>query len=207
MVMHLVTGGAGYLGNQIALALHSRGERVRILDILEPPDLPRGVEYVQCDILDRLQVESAMQGVDVVHHNAALVPVTKAGEHFRSVNVEGTQTALDCARKAGVELFIHVSSSAVFGVPESCPITSDTPLQPYEPYGYSKLEAERRCQGRAAVRDCSTANHCRSWTPRDLSDSLRLDLRRQESLCDRQRRPFVSIRPRSGPCPVHAAAC
>ena len=80
--MHLVTGGAGYLGNQIALALHSRGERVRILDILEPPDLPRGVEYVQTDILDRLHVERAMQGVDVVHHNAALVRVTKAGEHF-----------------------------------------------------------------------------------------------------------------------------
>ena len=62
MVMHLVTGGAGNLGNQITLALHSRGERVRILDILEPPDLPRGVEYVQCDILDRLQVESATPG-------------------------------------------------------------------------------------------------------------------------------------------------
>jgi nucleoside-diphosphate-sugar epimerase len=128
--------------------LHARGEKVRILDILDVPDLPAGIDFIRADILDPAGVALAMQGVDVVHHNAALVPLTKAGSGFWRVNVEGTETALNAAKKAGVKFFIHVSSSAVFGVPASLPITADTPLRPIERYGLSKMEAERRV-GRA----------------------------------------------------------
>ena len=144
MATHLVTGGAGFLGNQTALALHARGETVRILDLLQPAELPRNLEFIPGSILDRTTVLAAMQGVDFVHHNAALVPVTKSGSAFWRVNVEGTQIALDAAREAGVKFFIHLSSSAVFGIPASCPITDATPLEPVEEYGRSKLEAERR---------------------------------------------------------------
>jgi nucleoside-diphosphate-sugar epimerase len=144
MATHLVTGGAGFFGNQTAVALQERGETVRILDLLEPADLPRNLEFIRGSILDRPTVLQAMQGVDVVHHNAALVPVTKSGSAFWSVNVEGTQITLDAARKTGVKFFIHLSSSAVFGIPANCPITDETPLQPVEEYGRSKLEAELR---------------------------------------------------------------
>ncbi len=143
MALHLVTGGAGFLGSEIARALHARGERVRILDILEPPALPAGIEIIRGDILDGRLLAEAMKAVDVVHHSAALVPVTKAGPRFRQVNVEGTEAALEAAAKTGVGFFIYISSSAVFGIPQACPITEDTPLCPVEAYGRSKLEGEK----------------------------------------------------------------
>ena len=144
MATHLVTGGAGFLGNLTARALHARGERVRVLDILDVPDLPPGIEAIRADILDLPRVVEAVEGVDVVHHTAAMVPLTKAGELFRRVNVDGTENALVAARRTGVKFFIHVSTSAVFGLPEQCPITDATPLHPVEAYGRAKLEGERR---------------------------------------------------------------
>jgi nucleoside-diphosphate-sugar epimerase len=146
----------GFLGEQIARALDARGERVRILDILDAPELPPGIERVQGDICDAARVREAMAGVDVVHHNAAMVPLTKAGGRFWEVNVEGTEIALQAARAAGVRFFIHVSTSAVFGVPAHCPITDATPLRPIEAYGDAKLEGERRVE-RAAAAGLATA--------------------------------------------------
>src|SRR2546427_10065678 len=144
MATHLVTGGAGFLGAHTARALHARGERVRVLDLLPAPELPAGIEYLRADVLDGARVAEAMAGVDVVHHHAALVPLTKAGRRLWRVNVDGTQQVLDAARAAGVKFFIHVSTSAVFGRPERCPITDDTPLRPLEDYGRAKLGGEER---------------------------------------------------------------
>ena len=145
-MIHLVTGGSGFVGSNIARILHSRGEKVRILDIIDFDDRPEDMEFVRCDILDKQGVEAAMKNVDYVHHNVALVPLTKAGRKFWDVNVEGTQIAVDAAKKAGVKMFIHMSSSAIFGAPKECPITDDTPPNPIEIYGCAKLEGERRVQ-------------------------------------------------------------
>jgi nucleoside-diphosphate-sugar epimerase len=123
---------------------------VRVLDVLpRPPTLPESIEYIQADVRDRPRVDEAMEGIDVVHHHAAMVPLTKAGRAFLTVNVGGTQTVLDAARAAGVGFFIHVSTSAVYGVPAHCPITDATPLHPVDPYGWSKLEGERRVKAAA----------------------------------------------------------
>src|SRR6266566_8390217 len=119
---HLVTGGSGFLGNLIARRLMERGETVKILDIWDEPTRPAAIEYIQCDILDREGVRKAMQGIDMVHHNVALVPLTKSGDKFWAVNVEGSKVAAEEAVKAGVRNFIHMSSSALFGTPQ-CPIT------------------------------------------------------------------------------------
>lgn len=139
---HLVTGGSGFLGNLIARRLHARGEQARILDVWEDPSRPKEIEFVKCDIRDAAGVAQAMQGVDVVHHNVALVPLTKAGKEFWSVNVEGSRIAAEQASKAGVKTFIHMSSSAIFGAPEKCPITNDSPYAPVEVYGRAKLAGE-----------------------------------------------------------------
>ena len=171
MATHLVTGGAGFLGEQTARALHACGERVRILDVLDAPDLPPGIERVQADICDAARVAEAMAGVDVVHHNAAMVPLTKAGARFWQVNVDGTQNALDAARAAGAKFFIHVSTSAVFGLPERCPITDETPLRPVEAYGRAKLEGERRVQRAAAA-----GLPCAIVRPRTMVGSGRLGI-------------------------------
>lgn len=140
---HLVTGGSGFLGNLIARRLAERGEEVAILDIWEDPTRPKSIEFIKCDINNRQGVREAMRGVDIVHHNVALVPLTKAGDNFWKVNVEGSRVAAEEAAKAGVKSFIHMSSSALYGVPDTCPITADTPLEPIEIYGRAKLAGEQ----------------------------------------------------------------
>lgn len=146
MAMHLVTGGSGFLGSHFVRRLHALGEGVRVLDVIDSPDRPRGTEFVKRDIRDRRGVREAITGVQYVHHNVALVPLAKAGGEFRSVNVEGTQIAARAALDAGVRLFTHTSSSAVFGIPDACPITCDTPMTPVENYGRAKLAAEQEVQ-------------------------------------------------------------
>jgi nucleoside-diphosphate-sugar epimerase len=142
-VKHLVTGGSGFLGNLICRRLLERGEAVLNLDIWEDESRPSGVEFVHCDILDRDGVARAMRGVDVVHHNVALVPITKAGKRFWDVNVTGSKIAAEEACKVGVKAFIHQSSSAVFGAVERMPVTDATVPKPVEAYGAAKLESER----------------------------------------------------------------
>lgn len=138
---HLVTGGSGFLGNLIAIHLVARGEEVRILDIWEDQARPAKAEFILGSVLDRGIVAAAMKGVDIVHHTAALVPLTKAGDKFRQVNVEGTRIVAEEAVKAQVKCFVHTSSSAIFGC-APCPITNATPTKPVEIYGVSKLDGE-----------------------------------------------------------------
>src|ERR1700740_1293476 len=127
---HLITGGSGFLGNLIAQELLARGERVKIADVWEDPHRNKDIEYVQCDVRDPEAVRTAMRGVDMVHHNAALVPLTKSGRVFRDVNVEGSRiVALEAAR-TNVGCFVHMSSSAIYGSPREIPIQLTTPTAP-----------------------------------------------------------------------------
>jgi nucleoside-diphosphate-sugar epimerase len=142
LALHLVTGGSGFVGSNIARLLRARGEEVRVLDTWKDEDQSADIEFVMADINDREAVDRAMRGVSYVHHNVALVPLAKAGKGFWTVNVDGTRTALDAARTAGVKMFCHMSSSAVFGLPTEMPITEKTELQPIEIYGRAKHAAE-----------------------------------------------------------------
>jgi len=154
MMRHLVTGGSGFLGHLIARRLRARGEQVRVLDVWRDPAMSADIEYVECDIRDRAGVARAMAGIDVVHHNVALVPLTKSGGRFWEVNVDGSRIAAEAAVAAGVRGFVHMSSSAVYGLPSDCPITVRTPTGPVEIYGRAKLAGEQAVQdvcGRAGV--------------------------------------------------------
>jgi nucleoside-diphosphate-sugar epimerase len=139
---HLITGGSGFLGNLIAQELLFRGERVKIADVWEDPHRNKGIEFVQCDVRDPVAVEAAMRGVEIVHHNAALVPLTKSGSVFLEVNVEGSRTVAQEAARANVRCFVHMSSSAIYGSPREMPIQLTTPTAPVEAYGRSKLAGE-----------------------------------------------------------------
>jgi nucleoside-diphosphate-sugar epimerase len=142
MGLHLVTGGSGFVGANIARLLRERGEEVRVLDVWRDDFQRPDIEFVLADINDRESVDKAMMGVDYVHHTVALVPLAKAGKRYWTVNVEGTRTALAAARAAKVKMFCHMSSSAIFGSPNQMPITNETPRRPVEVYGRAKLAAE-----------------------------------------------------------------
>lgn len=142
----LVTGGSGYFGSVLAERAASRGDHVRIFDLNPPPAEAVAVEYVAGDVRDRDAVRAACDGVDVVLHNVAQVPLARDKELFWSVNVLGTANVLVAARQAGVSKVVHTSSSAVFGIPEANPVTEDTAGRPLEAYGRAKLQAEQLCR-------------------------------------------------------------
>jgi nucleoside-diphosphate-sugar epimerase len=144
----LVTGGSGYFGTTLVDLALARGDEVRILDV-NPPAGDRA-DVVIADVRDRDAVRKACDGIDVVFHNVAQVPLAKDRELFESVNVTGTANVLLGARDAGVKKVVHTSSSAIFGIPERNPVTEDTPPRPLEAYGRAKAEAEALCREAAA---------------------------------------------------------
>ncbi len=168
---HLVTGGSGFLGNLIARRFHAIGDQVTVLDIWEDQTRPKQIKFVNCDILNRDLVRAQMQDVEIVHHTAALVPLTKSGNRFFEVNVDGSRIVAEEAARAGVKYFIHMSSSAIFGAP-NCPADNNTQTVPLEIYGKSKLEGE------LAVRSVSerTGLKLTSVRPRTLLGQERLGI-------------------------------
>ena len=113
-----------------------------MLDV-EPPRRAPTARSCAADVRDAEAMRRAAADCDVVVDNAALVPVTRASAaEYRSVNVDGCRTTLDAAEASGAYV-LHISSSAIFGVPARLPVTVDTPPAPFEPYGESKAEAER----------------------------------------------------------------
>jgi nucleoside-diphosphate-sugar epimerase len=144
--MHLVTGGAGYFGEELVKQLVAQGTPVRIFDCNRPETLPTGhIEVVQGDIRDREAVHRACASVTHIHHNVAQVPIAKDKTQFWSVNSDGTRNLLEAALAAGVKKVVYTSSSAVFGVPAENPVTEGTVPSPAEEYGRAKLDGEHIC--------------------------------------------------------------
>jgi nucleoside-diphosphate-sugar epimerase len=146
-VLALVTGGSGYFGSLLARELGARGHSVRVLDLLDASDRPAEVAFHPGDIRDTGAVAKAVDGVDVVFHNVAQVPLARDATLFNDVNVQGTRVLLDACSAAGIAKVVHTSSSAVFGVPASNPVLESTPPTPAESYGWAKYEAEVLCRG------------------------------------------------------------
>jgi len=142
---YLITGGAGFLGINLVRHLLARGHAVRSLDIA-PFDYPEhgAVEAIHGDIRDPAAVEHAMAGVDLVVHCAAALPLYKPEKIF-STDVGGTRLLLESAQAHQVGRFIHISSTAVYGIPDHHPIYEDDRLQGVGPYGEAKIQAEEVC--------------------------------------------------------------
>ena len=145
----LVTGGSGYFGTVLAELALARGDAVRIFDV--NPTTLAGAEFVAGDVRDRVALRAACEGVDVVFHNVAQVPLAKDRALFDAVNVGGTANLLVAARDAHVAKVVHTSSSAVFGIPDHNPVTEGTPCRPLEAYGRAKLRAELLCHDAIAA--------------------------------------------------------
>jgi len=143
----LVTGGAGFLGINIVRYLLARQQRVTVLDIaqFDYHDVNAQVRAFRGDIRKREDVQIAMEGVDIVVHAAAALPLYKPADIY-STDVEGTQRALEEAARQKVERFIHVSSTAVYGIPDHHPLVETDALQGVGPYGEAKVLAETLCE-------------------------------------------------------------
>ena len=143
----LVTGASGFLGYHVCMGLINRGIHVRGVDIasFDYPDLAPDVRFTQGDIRDAELMENLMQGVKVVVHGAAALPLASRDEIF-STNVDGTRVVLEQAAKAGCERVIFISSTSVYGIPETHPVDEAYPLVGVGPYGESKIAAEGVCR-------------------------------------------------------------
>lgn len=139
----LVTGGAGFLGINLIRYLLDRGVDVVSLDIAEftYPDVRDKVRIVQGDIRDRAAVALAMSGVDAVVHCAAALPLYSPDD-IHTTDVVGTRVVLEAARAAGVPRAVHISSTAVYGIPDHHPLLEDDRLDGVGPYGQAKIQAE-----------------------------------------------------------------
>ena len=146
----LVTGGSGYFGTVVAEQCLARDDTVRIFDLNPPGPSLAGAEFLGGDVRDRDAVRAACEGIDIVFHNVAQVPLAKDRALFDAVNVGGTANVLVAARDARVAKVVHTSSSAVFGIPEHNPVTESTPGRPLEAYGRAKLRAELLCHDATA---------------------------------------------------------
>jgi nucleoside-diphosphate-sugar epimerase len=142
----LVTGGAGFLGINLLRYLHARGYDLVSLDLADftYPDLKDKVFVVRGDIRDRTMVERAIKGVDLVVHGAAALPLY-APEDIYSTDVDGTRNVLEAARRHGVGRVVHISSTAVYGIPDHHPLLEDDRLVGVGPYGEAKILAEAVC--------------------------------------------------------------
>jgi nucleoside-diphosphate-sugar epimerase len=154
MSRYLITGGAGFIGSNIAEELVRRGEDVVVLDNLSTghesnmkaflPD----ITFIEGDVRDREMVAKALKGVDYVLHQAALASVPRSFEDpvlVNDVNVNGTVNLLEQSRLAGVASFVYAASSSAYGDSESLPKTEDMIPRPLSPYAVSKLAGEYYC--------------------------------------------------------------
>jgi UDP-glucose 4-epimerase len=156
----LVTGGAGYIGSVVSAMLVDAGHDVTILDDLSRGHrsaLPDRAEHVHVDLQDReatLRALAHADGYDGVMHFAALALVGESVEHperYWRQNVGGTLNLLDAMRGTGVRRLVFSSTCATYGQPDDVPISERTPTAPTNPYGASKLAADRMISDECAA--------------------------------------------------------
>lgn len=144
----LVTGGAGFLGKHLVRYLVDRDHRVRVVD-LEPCEDDRfeedPVEFMRADVADGERMRKACEDVDVVVHAAAALPIQQE-ETIHRTDYLGTRRTARAAAERGVERFVYISTTAVYGIPEEHPIDETFPLDPLGPYGEAKAHAEEACR-------------------------------------------------------------
>lgn len=143
----LITGGSGFLGINLCRYLHERGYAIKVIDIapFDYPDMQDKVTFVQQDIRDGVALEKAMEGCDLVVHTAAALPLYSKKDIF-STDIKGTRNVMESARWLGVDRVVHISSTAVYGVPDHHPLYETDKLVGVGPYGKAKILAEEVCE-------------------------------------------------------------
>jgi UDP-glucose 4-epimerase len=143
-----VTGGSGFVGSHLAARLADDGHEVVIVDLTEPaPELAAlpGVRHRRADLRDYGETLLGLQGVDTVYHLAGNASGTLSVQHPRfdfQVNGLGTCNVGNACVEQRVRRLVFMSSAIVYGTPRQFPMTEEHPIQPFLPYGASKLSGE-----------------------------------------------------------------
>ncbi len=142
----MITGGAGFLGINLIRALKAAGVTSIVSYDRAVFDYPEeeGVRVVREDIRHPEPLREAMRGCDCVVHAAAALPLSPADD-ILSTGVEGTRNVLQAALDLGVGRVVHLSSTAVYGVPDHHPLLETDALSGVGAYGEAKVQAEQVC--------------------------------------------------------------
>jgi nucleoside-diphosphate-sugar epimerase len=155
LASYLVTGAAGFIGSNLVRALLERGGTVRAIDSLATGQrlnlvgIEQQIEFIEADLRDPQAVSRAMEGVEVVFHQAALPSVARSVADplaSHEVNATGTLRLLQAARQSGVRRLVYASSSSVYGDTPALPKREDLATNPLSPYAVSKLAGEHYCR-------------------------------------------------------------
>ena len=155
MSKYLVTGGAGFIGSNIAETLVKRGETVRILDNCSTGNLSNlekiinQVEFIQGDIRDLSTIHKAVKDIDYILHQAALPSVARSVDDpiiANEINITGTLNLLISARDEKVKRLVYASSSSVYGNSPILPKQEDMTVDPISPYAVTKYTGEQYCK-------------------------------------------------------------
>jgi nucleoside-diphosphate-sugar epimerase len=146
MTTYLITGGAGFLGINLTRYLLERGHTVVSYDLapFDYADVKDRVRAITGDIRDRDSLSRAMAGVDTVIHTAAALPLYSVHD-ILSTDITGTRNVLELALRHGIERVVHISSTAVYGIPDHHPLYENDRLIGVGPYGKAKIKAEQLC--------------------------------------------------------------
>lgn len=176
----LITGGAGFIGSNIAELLRANGHDVAVLDNLMSGYQANldglAVQFVRGDVRDAALVSKLAAGMDVIFHLAASVGNKRSLDHpitDSEINVLGTLNVLEAARHAGVRKVVFSSSAGIFGELKTLPIREDHPLEPDTPYGASKLAGEKLClaYSKQYALECVCLRYFNVYGPRQRFDA------------------------------------
>ena len=151
----LVTGGAGFIGSNLAEELIRQGARVSIIDNLATgflenlEDIKGDFDFIEGDINDDVALTKAIAGVEIVFHEAALPSVPRSVEdpaETHRVCVDGTFNLLNKAKTIGVKRFIYAASSSAYGDQPTMPKIETMRPDPLSPYAVAKLTGEYYCR-------------------------------------------------------------
>lgn len=160
----LIAGGTGYIGSIAVEMMRNQGYEISILDDCSTghaDTVPAGVRFVQGSLLERTDLDQALDGVDAVLHFAGKSLVGESVEKpelYHHINVDGTRNLLDAMKSAHVRKLVFSSSAATYGQPSEIPVQESAMTVPTNPYGANKLAIDQMIAAESKKDQLSTVS-------------------------------------------------